>query len=185
MPKAVNTNSLIFGRQHLSNNVSADLRRSGAEFGFLRLIAGSAEERVGRILALFDAGLIEGVDAEQRAGIGGLQLEVHDQLAERERIEFGQNDRVVGLARLGDRKLGRFALRLNELAHRVTAEEVDVGELFTARGDLDLFAIFLNRDEGDDLVVGTFGVELDLAVLIGDAERLDGGLTLVAGPPYP
>ena len=189
MPKAVNTNPLIFGRQHFSNfgrqhssnNISANLRRSGAEFGFLCLVAGSAEERVGRVFALFDAGLIEGIDAEQRACIGGLELEVHNQLAERKRIEFGQNDRMIGLAGFGDREFGRLTLGLNELAHRMTAKEVDVGELLAACRDFDLFAVVLDRDEGDDLVVGAFGIELDLAVLIGYAESLDRGLTLVAG----
>ena len=56
-----------------SDDISAYLRGSGAEFRLLCLVAGSAEERVSRVFALFDAGLIECVDAEQRARIGELR----------------------------------------------------------------------------------------------------------------
>ena len=61
-----------------SNFRSDDVRlvaRRLIELLLLLLITGLAEERERRLLARFDAGLVEGVDVEHRARISGLQLE--------------------------------------------------------------------------------------------------------------
>ena len=61
------------------------------------------------------------------------------------------------------------------------AEEADVGDILAAVGDGVLLLIAADGEEGHDLVVRAFGVELHLRVLVGDAERLDGRLADVAG----
>ena len=64
---------------------------------------------------------------------------------------------------------------------RHAAQESDVLELLAALRDLRLAAEILDLDEGDDLVKRSLVVELELAVLVGDAQRLGRGLSGVAG----
>ena len=63
----------------------------------------------------------------------------------------------------------------------MAAEEADVGDILAAVRDGELLLIAADGEEGHDLVVRTFGVELHLRVLVGDAERLDGRLPDIAG----
>ena len=62
----------------------------------------------------------------------------------------------------------------------MTFQEVASGNVFVV-GDNFGCAIVVHADEGDDLVERTFGVQLNLAVLIGNAQRFCGGLTCVYG----
>src|SRR5699024_6120034 len=66
-----------------SDDISFVARRL-VELLLLLLIAGLAEESKRRLLARFDAGLVEGVDVEHRARVSGLQFEEEQELAEGE-----------------------------------------------------------------------------------------------------
>ena len=166
---------------HKSNDAVFVLCGKGIELRFLRRISRFSKERKGRFFAFFHARLIEGVNVKHRACVRRLQLEQEEELTEGERIEFGDPNGIVHSARFGERVSGRRVLRLNELFHRMTAEEGDVGNVFTAVRNGHFTSVLLQGKEGDDFVERTFGVELYLRVLIGRTERFDGGLTNVAG----
>ena len=153
----------------------------GVQLLLFRLVAGLAQQRVGRLLARFDAGLVECVDVEHRAGVRRLQFEQVHQLAEGEFVHFGQVDRVVLPPGLGEGVGRGLVFGLDELVHGVPAEEGHVGDIFTAvRNGHDLAVIFHGK-EGDDLVEGALGIKLHLRVLVGHAQRFDGRLPHVAG----
>ena len=52
----------------------------------------------------------------------------------------------------------------------MAAKEVYVGEGFASAGDCYLTTVIVNGNEGNNLIKGTFGIKLNLAVLIGYAE---------------
>ena len=56
-----------------------------------------------------------------------------------------------------------------------------IGKLFAAVGDHYFILELAHLQEGNRFVIRPFGVELQLAVLVGHAQRLGGGLSAVNG----
>ena len=79
----------------------------------------------------------------------------------------------------GKRVFGRFSFRAYKFVHGVSAKEVYVGNILATLAYNHLVAILINRKESNYFIVRTFGVELYLTVLIGNAERFYGGLSRV------
>ena len=111
-----------------------------------------------------------------------LQLpEKEQKLTERKRVQFGKVDGVIHSASFGQSIRRRRIFRLDQFFHRVSAKERHVGDIFTAVGDRHFTAVFFQGQEGYDFVVRTFGVQLNLGVLVGNAKRFNGSLPNVAG----
>src|SRR5690606_15389739 len=91
-----------------------------------RLEAGAAEEPVGEDLPELDAGLVERIDVVERTCVDGRDLERHDELAERVRIEARESEGHVHAAVGGERAGRGGLLGAEEVAERVAAEVVEL-----------------------------------------------------------
>ena len=79
----------VFRLLRKSDDIFAVFRRLSVEFGFFGVVPRFAEQGEGRLFALFDARLVESVDVQHGARVGGLKLEQKEQLAEGEGVELG------------------------------------------------------------------------------------------------
>ena len=79
----------------------------------------------------------------------------------------------------GERVFRGLSFRIDEFVHGVTAKEMHVRNIFATLRNCRFFSVFVYGDESYDLIVRSFGVKLNLTVLIGYAERFNRGLPRV------
>src|SRR5205085_11058525 len=87
-----------------------------------RLEAGAPEESVREALPLLHPRLPERIDAGERGARDGRHLEEIEELAERERVHRGQDERGARTAALRERQLGGALLRVQQLAEGMPAQ---------------------------------------------------------------
>ena len=58
----------------------------------------------------------------------------------------------------------------------MTAKEIDRGNILASVRDRHIGSIFVHADKRDNLVERSLGIELNLTVLVGNAQSLDGSL---------
>jgi hypothetical protein len=90
--------------------ISAGFYGPCIELSFLVGKSRPAKQRVCGFFSLLDAGLIEGVDAQQLAGRRRLHLEEKEQLSDGEGVDLGQRYGLVQLSGLGQREFGGHLL---------------------------------------------------------------------------
>src|SRR5262245_4881207 len=96
--------------------------RARPHLGRERFVAAAAGHRVGEALSRLDAGLIEGIDAEQTAHHERLHLEEMKELAERGLVDRGHRQRSRESVRVCERELGGTLLHVQELAESVSGQ---------------------------------------------------------------
>ena len=78
-----------------------------------------------------------------------------------------------------ERVFRSYSFRGNKLVERVSAKEINVGNIFAPLGNDHFFSVFAYGKERNDFIVRTFRVKLNLTVLIGYAECFYGGLSRI------
>src|SRR5262249_25408581 len=141
------------------------------DLGMARFESGAAEQAKGELLRLLDRRLAERIDSRQPARAHRRHLEQVDQLAQRERIDGGQDERRARAPAARQRQLGRVLRAVQQRTQRVAAEAPDLLDVLKSRGDVEWLAVVLDPQEEDDLVARAFQIELELRVLVGAATR--------------
>ncbi len=113
--------------------------------------------------------MVEGVDIKQFASISGGHFKEVKKLTDGVGIHFGKDDRLIHATRTIKRIFGALTLCFDELIEGLTTQEGNIRELFATVGDFVFIAECTHLEEGNHLVIRAFGVELQLAMLIGYA----------------
>src|SRR5215213_11114545 len=88
------------------------------------------------LLSGFDAGLVEGVDAVEGSGDGGLHFERLLQVAEVLFVWLAESYGAVGASGFGEGPPGGVALDVQELCHGVSPEVSDAFEVLVGSWNL-------------------------------------------------
>src|SRR5262249_8846125 len=110
------------------------------DLGTARFESGATEQAEGDLLGLLDRRLGERLDSRQPARAPRRQLGEVDRLAQRERIDGGQDEGRARAAAARQRQLGRVLGAVQQPAQRVAAEAPDLLDVLEGRRDVERLA---------------------------------------------
>src|SRR5215212_3691308 len=129
---------------------------------------------VGDLLPRLHAWLVEGVDAVEGAGYGGLHFEGLEEVAEVLFVYHAEPYGRVGVAGLGEGPPRGVALDVQELCHGVSPEVADAFQVLVGFRYSQVARMLFDFDDLDHLVLRPFHIELDLRVLVRGTDRTVG-----------
>ena len=126
----------------------AGLLQAGAEGGRLGFVAGLVEQGEHVFLVGLDAGLVEGIHAEQQAADAAGALEEVEELAEVVLVELRQGDFQVGHAAVHVGELGAEFGHFVHFVHALAGQEVEAVEVLLVGGDAEAAVGLFDGEHG-------------------------------------
>ena len=124
------------------------LTESCLESRLLILVAGLAEQGEHILLVAFDAGLVEGIDAEQIAGDRACLLKEVDQITEVVFIHLIDGENDIGNAAVVVRQYGTLKRLAVDEFHRLAGQEVQTVHILGIGTELDLSLYTVKKYNG-------------------------------------